>query len=327
MKSKFSVKGLLKTLITSRTIGRPFGIPLQFHWTFILFFGSMLVTVFFTKGLSELSKIALNYFIVFVSVTVHELAHSLMARHHGFQTEKILLLPIGGAAIIKDFGENFLPRSEFSISAVGPLLSGILGFLSGVLYLIFRLPLLKDISIINIVIFMFNILPVFPMDGGRMLRALLAARAKMLTATKVAIGVGSVFYVGFVVLAFTAKLPMLGIIGALMGLMGFAEISRIKRHKGIDDFNVAIKRAERTVDFYNDMSPKSPYKVYLFAKRLSTDEQIPKRLRCSVMSMIIKHDICGGKDCVNCTDSECDKKMKEILDIIFTDVVNSNVRA
>jgi len=141
-----------------------------------------------------------------VSITLHELAHTLVAIRHGGKVESIVLMALGGVSQISQMPKR--PRHELSMAAVGPLTSIGLGALCGLGYrlvydaapnLAFFLFLL---GYLNVVLGIFNLLPAFPMDGGRVLRAALAGRLGPQRATNIAAIVGKAMAVAFAVFGF-----------------------------------------------------------------------------------------------------------------------------
>jgi Zn-dependent protease/CBS domain-containing protein len=146
--------------------------------------------------------------LLFVCVTLHELAHSLVARRYGAVVRDITLLPIGGVARLEGLPER--PAQEFLMALAGPAVNVALAALIGAvalpllgwraldsLSLLFRRlnsisleKLLVDLLTANLGLAFFNLLPAFPMDGGRVLRALLASRMDELEATRIATRVG-----------------------------------------------------------------------------------------------------------------------------------------
>ncbi|MDP3789787.1 MAG: site-2 protease family protein [Candidatus Omnitrophota bacterium] len=180
-----------------------FGISINIHITFLL----LPVLFFFMSGLSGV----LLVLIVFACVTFHELTHSLVAKKFGIAVKDITLLPIGGVASMSKMPDN--PRQEFLISVAGPISNIFLAaVLFGILYCMPWMPkevLLHPLSgedlrytiaslwFINIMLAVFNMLPAFPMDGGRVLRAILALKMSYMKATRIAVGIGHIFAVFF----------------------------------------------------------------------------------------------------------------------------------
>ena len=185
---------------SSFTIGRIFGIPIKLHITFLLVlpFFAYLFGTFCFEGSEHLwlwkLLLALG---LFAGVTLHESAHSYVAMKNGIKIESITLLPIGGVSQMEDIPED--PRIELRIAIAGPLMS----ILIGALFLIAYVPFMKlegdwikfllFMGAINLVLGIFNLLPAFPMDGGRILRTFLARRMKYDVATHYAVIVGHIF--------------------------------------------------------------------------------------------------------------------------------------
>ena len=137
---------------------------------------------------------------LFACVVLHELGHALTARRFGIVTRSITLLPIGGVAAIEKTPED--PRQEILIALAGPVVSlGIGLFLwvwlktSGALVPIEQLdamegPFLQQLMIVNVLLAIFNLVPAFPMDGGRILRAMLSLFMEPYRATRTAASIG-----------------------------------------------------------------------------------------------------------------------------------------
>lgn len=172
------------------------GIPIELHITFIL----LLLLVYYFWGIDGL----ILYIFLFASVVIHELAHSYIAKKYGVYIDKILLLPIGGMAMM----DRIPRRGELKIAIAGPMVSILLGIVLIILSSFIEAPvlhidgidypLLTTVGILNIVLGVFNLFPAFPMDGGRILRALLASRMNYIKATKIASLIGQ--YLSFLLL-------------------------------------------------------------------------------------------------------------------------------
>lgn len=181
-------------------IGSIMGIPVKIHLTFLL----LLVLIYFagtavigTGGLDGVIFVVL----VFASVVFHELSHALVARHYGIDVVDITLLPIGGVARMAKPPER--PKEEIFIAIAGPAASFVLAFAlwfaldifgDGVTVSDFSVKgsLLAQLTAVNVVLAVFNLLPAFPMDGGRILRGVLALKMSQYRATHIAVGVGQV---------------------------------------------------------------------------------------------------------------------------------------
>lgn len=182
----------------SLNIGRIFGIRLEVHVTFLLFVGWVAVNQGLLSGRPEaaLSAVVLTL-LVFACVVLHELGHALTARRFGVATRDIVLLPIGGVARLERMPDR--PQQELLVAVAGPAVNVaiaavlvLLMALSGRLAAL-GLPddgLLGTLLVVNVVMVLFNMIPAFPMDGGRVLRSLLALRLPFLQATRIASFVG-----------------------------------------------------------------------------------------------------------------------------------------
>lgn len=182
-------------------IGRVAGVDIYLHWTFLLLLG----WVFFAYLVAGKGMVAAWMGIAFIlslfgCVVLHELGHAMAARLFGVATRDITILPIGGVARLGRIPENAF--QEFVIAAAGPIVNVII---AGVLAIVLaglggltepwspavltgNLP--QDLLRANVALVVFNLIPAFPMDGGRMLRALLASFLAYTTATRIAAGVG-----------------------------------------------------------------------------------------------------------------------------------------
>jgi len=187
-------------------IGSVWGIPIELHLTFIL-----LIVAVFILFYPQIYSFVLILFL-FVFVVFHELAHSVVARRYGIKVRKIILYPIGGVSEIEEIPEN--PSIEWRMAIAGPVTSLILGgaFLGINQFISIQIPLstvpssilssgnlLLDLGFINLLLGAFNLIPAFPMDGGRVFRALLAERMKFSDATKYAAYIGRIFGILMVV--------------------------------------------------------------------------------------------------------------------------------
>ncbi|MDO8536052.1 MAG: site-2 protease family protein [Candidatus Omnitrophota bacterium] len=178
-----------------------FGISINIHITFLF------LLIFFLSGGIKWLVLMIG---VFCFVTLHEVCHSLMARYYGIEVREITLLPIGGVASMSSMPEK--PSQEFFISIVGPLfnIAVIVIFYNPMKSLLgpeilFYRPLstatwpltFAYLYWINLMLAVFNLIPAFPMDGGRILRSILAGRIGYAKATKFAVILGHVFAIGF----------------------------------------------------------------------------------------------------------------------------------
>jgi Zn-dependent protease/CBS domain-containing protein len=211
-------------------IGSAWGIPIELHITFIL-----LIAAVFVLSLPSLQFY--TFFLVlflFIFVVFHELAHSVVARHYGIKVRKIVLYPIGGVSEIEEIPDN--PSQEWRMAVAGPLTSLLLGvallaislpfspqLLTALLSLSTTGNFLFDLAILNLLLGAFNLIPAFPMDGGRVFRALLAERMKYSDATRYAVYLGRIFGIAMVIAGFIFPSYFLLILVGIFVYIGASE--------------------------------------------------------------------------------------------------------
>ncbi|MGB8232413.1 MAG: site-2 protease family protein [Methanobacterium sp.] len=175
-----------------------FGIPVELHITFLALMLLIYIVAYF-KIIPAINLItAVLITLVFVTVVIHELSHSYLAKRYGIKIERIVLLPIGGLSEMEEIPKD--PAQELRIALAGPLSNIIIAFIGYIVLIIFGSYLSIVLSgalyyfiYINLLLGFFNLLPAFPMDGGRILRAFLAERMSFIKATKLAANIGKQF--------------------------------------------------------------------------------------------------------------------------------------
>jgi Zn-dependent protease len=222
----------------SFSIGRIAGTDVKVHVTFLLFL-AYLAWLGYQEGGSA-AAVARTLFIIglFLCVLLHEFGHILMARRFGVRTPDVILLPIGGVARLERLPER--PRQEFLIALAGPLVTLLIAV---VLYLgiwlsggspalpdenLANVPYFTQLLWANIVLLGFNLIPAFPMDGGRVLRAMLASRLGMVRGTRVAASVGQVLAIVGGLYGLSGGPPMLVLIAFFVFLGASAEASAVE---------------------------------------------------------------------------------------------------
>lgn len=176
------------------------GIPIRIHITLAILFPLFLLS-YAGLGIMGVLLGGLLGIGLFASITLHELAHAVVARHRGCHIHEILLLPIGGIAKISNMSSNH--RDELWIALAGPLTSLALagGLLAVVIFSAGAIPFVAILALalakMNGMLAGFNLLPVFPMDGGRVFRAWLSPRLGRLRATYWAAKIGKLFSILF----------------------------------------------------------------------------------------------------------------------------------
>ncbi len=194
----------------SLNVGKIFGISFRIHITFFLLLIFIFASVLNERGLNQALLAVLFICAVFACVVIHEVGHSLFAKRFGKTPKSITLLPIGGVAAIEEMPEK--PLQEITMAIVGPIINLIIaaviyafvGRWTGIgvpnLFPDSAQTFFANLIGINIILAIFNLIPAFPMDGGRVLRGLLAMKMEYLRATAVAVMIGqaiSIFFVFF----------------------------------------------------------------------------------------------------------------------------------
>lgn len=188
-------------------IGRLAGVDLRVHATFLILLAWMAFAYRRSSG-TTVGALRGTLFTValFASVVLHELGHAVVARRFGVRTRDITLLPIGGVARLEYVPRR--PRQELAIALAGPAVTSLVALALAVILLLLHRPLViassavvsgngaalvAQLMWVNVSLLAFNLLPAFPMDGGRVLRAGLATRLGYERATNVALHVGRAF--------------------------------------------------------------------------------------------------------------------------------------
>jgi Zn-dependent protease/CBS domain-containing protein len=207
----------------SLNIGTIAGTAVRVHITFLLFLGWIFAADYASGGPDEAWTGLAFMVLLFACVLAHEFGHIFTARAFGVATPDVTLLPIGGVARLERIPEE--PREEFLIAIAGPAVNvviglGLVGLAGAHLGLSAlgsvdnaRISMTDRLAMVNLFLAVFNMIPAFPMDGGRVLRAALASRMGHTRATEVAAAVGQVvaFLLGFVGLFWNPMLIFIAI--------------------------------------------------------------------------------------------------------------------
>ena len=233
------------------------GIPIRLHITLLAVF-ALLLFRFGWMGIPA-------GLVLFGSVFLHELGHSIVAQRYGIRIASIELHLLGGMALMTEMPKT--PKQEIHIAAAGPAVSFLLGFLFFGLAMLsgatldFTAPRAIDLlaigASVNIAMGLFNLVPALPMDGGRIFRAALQQRMGRLKATRVAAGVSRVFGVLFIAVGLFYGQLSLALIGGLLFLMvrgeeRFAEQQEAVRRQYFDPYDIPMPQGRTTREEYVD---------------------------------------------------------------------------
>jgi len=200
-------------MLKSWRLGRVFGFPVDLNLSFLILLAVVFVAF---GGLGGVIVVGL----AFASVLLHELGHAIVARRLGVRVSSIELGFFGGAARMEAMPRK--PRDELAIAAAGPAVSLALAGAGLGLAALTHVPLLGLIGWINLVIAGFNLIPALPMDGGRILRALLVPRFGYVRATDISVDVARVVAVLFGVAGLFGSFQLL-LLAPFLWMMGSRE--------------------------------------------------------------------------------------------------------
>jgi len=322
-------------------IGRLFGIPIQIHYTFLLviplfawIIGSQIsLTV---DMLQELYLVPIDPALItsgfmpyilggivslglFFGVLVHELAHSLVARAKGIGINSITLMIFGGVASMEEGIPD--PKVELPMALVGPIASLFFGiFCGGLVYLVPALIadparagvlmfLFGYLGILNVILCFFNLIPAFPMDGGRVLRAWLATRMPLHRATQIAADIGKGFAIVFGIIGLFFFSPFLILIALFIYIGANMESAAVKYSHLLQDVTVGDMMSSPVTT----VPPNLPVSEVITMMYSSKHLGFPVIERDTLVGMITLAD-------VNRT-SPIDREAMQVRDIMTRDLI------
>ena len=225
------------------------GTAVRMHLTFLLLLG-WIAAVQWMRGTPQDAIAGVAFIIVlFACVVLHEFGHIIAGRRYGIHTPDVTLWPIGGVASMERMPDK--PSQEIVVALAGPAVNAVIAFVL-IVALGFRFNLeqmtlieivqssfMAQIAAANIVLLVFNLIPAFPMDGGRVLRAVLAMKMGNARATQVAAIVGQGLAVVFAILGLLGN-PLLVLIAlfiflAARGEAGYAQLREVTRGRPVTD--------------------------------------------------------------------------------------------
>jgi Zn-dependent protease len=229
-------------------LGQLFGIDVYMHVTFLLLLAWVGVRYYLPeRDLAAAIAGILFILVLFGIVVLHELGHALTARRYGIGTRDITLLPIGGVARLEKMPEE--PRQELIVALAGPAVNvGLAGLIALFMLAVSGKDPLGEVSLaggdflrnllwVNVALAVFNMIPAFPMDGGRVLRALLAMRLDYLQATRIAASIGQSLAFAFGFLGLFTN-PFLILIALFVWMGAGAEASMVEMKSSLEGLPV-----------------------------------------------------------------------------------------
>ncbi|MDP8298410.1 MAG: site-2 protease family protein [Candidatus Tantalella remota] len=282
-------------------LARVLGIDIDIHVTFFLLLGFFFLMLGF-KGLVLILG-------VFLFVTIHELCHSIAAAHFGIKVKRITLLPIGGVALLPETPAK--AHQELIISIAGPLsnLAIVVIFYYPLYLLLGREALLYPLQVItgqakytgsfnviahiywiNLVLAVFNMLPAFPMDGGRALRALLSYKMGFKKATQVAVRLGHIFALVFAYLGIVNGNIILLVVAVFIYMAASSEGTHVVVTETIKNYSVKNILAEK----FETVSPSTPLSAVLERTFHTHQEDYPVMDDDRMEGFITRREVING---------------------------------
>lgn len=248
----------------SLKLGRLLGIDVYLHFTFLLllaFLGFLYWRA--TQDIEAALRGVVFIMALFACVVLHELGHALMARRFGIKTRDITLLPIGGIARLEKMPEK--PLQEFWVALAGPAVNVVIaavlfvwlaltdGFVPAEEITLTGGSFWQRLMVVNVFLVAFNLLPAFPMDGGRVLRALLAAAMGRRRATAIAANIGQGMAILFGIVGFLYN-PFLIFIAIFVFLGAQAESGMVEMQSALEGLHVRDAMMTR----FRTLAPPDP---------------------------------------------------------------------
>jgi Zn-dependent protease/predicted transcriptional regulator len=233
-------------MLWSITVGRFGGTAVKIHITFLLFLAWIAFSAWGQGGAAAALDSTLFIVLLFACVVLHEFGHIVAARRYGIQSPEVTLLPIGGVASMPRLPSN--PRQELVVALAGPAVNLVIGAVLLIAVGSLRpaeltqiddshLSLAGRLAAANIFLAVFNLIPAFPMDGGRVLHALIAMRLGSARATDIAARIGQAFAIGLGFLGLFGN-PLLLFIAIFVYIAAAGEAQMSAAHEALTGLTV-----------------------------------------------------------------------------------------
>jgi stage IV sporulation protein FB len=243
-------------------IARIFGSEIRIHVTFFLLLAWIGIAHYLQGGPPAAVEGIAFIVAIFACVVLHELGHALAARRYGIRTPDITLLPIGGLARLERMPEK--PGQEIVVALAGPAVNVVI---AGVLVLIMNagfdmaalqrlddpaLSFVVRLASVNMFLVLFNLIPAFPMDGGRVLRAVLAIWLPRTQATNIAARIGQALAFAFGFFGLIGGNPLLLFIAIFVYLAATAEAQSV----GLQDISRSLSVRDGMITHFEALGPQ-----------------------------------------------------------------------
>ncbi len=256
---------------------------------------------------------------LFGGVLIHEIAHSVVALRNGIRINNITLMIFGGISSMEEGAPD--PKVELPMALVGPLMSLVVGVIcSGIVYIVPAITpdpatagvlvfLFAYLGLLNIILFAFNLLPAFPMDGGRVLRAFLAKRMPLHRATRIAADIGRGFAILFGIVGIIFLNPFLILIALFIYIGASMESNAVKYNFLLQDVTVGDMMSRPVTTVPSTLPLSQVIDMMYSSKHLG----FPVVERDTLVGMITLAD-------VNRTSS-IDREAMQVRDIMTRDLI------
>lgn len=257
---------------------------------------------FLVTFIVSISVIAVYAFLFFAALTAHELAHIRVGAKYGIKAKKIFLTPLGGLAFISNSKEATNPQAELNMALAGPACSAALAGITAVLSLVpfLNSNLLSFFCTLNLALAVFNLIPAYPMDGGRILRAILATRSDPYQSTVTVLRIGIfLFLCVFSPIGILTDYKSLLFIGLFFGIVCTLDLITIKRALR-DHFIIDTRKWE---DILKESYSADQIKLVL--SELESFPKIPFLVICEALSELTHNEVrYDYRSCRECTSED-----------------------
>ncbi len=281
-------------------ITRLAGIDVYVHATFFILIAWIALSYWMMTGnLAAVISGVGFILLLFACVVLHELGHALIARRYGFRTQNITLLPIGGVAALERMPDD--PKQEITMALAGPAVNLVIAFglwlwlsMSNALPQVGSFSLtegsfLERLMLINVILAIFNLLPAFPMDGGRVLRAMLSMHMHRNRATQVAakIGQGLALGLGFIGVLYN---PFLIFIALFVWIGAAAEAGMEQIKSTLSDATVG----QAMLTDFQVLSPDDSLSHAIALTLAGSQKEFPVRVGADIIGVLTQNDLLQG---------------------------------